>query len=136
MTEPEPRRFTPREEQPWWMNALHWVIARKTLRKTILLVLGSSAFGGVAIWALMFLTGASKMSAIDTDHRGRMAAIEARAAITAARVDTNTRRLMRLDGAAATILNAVCADFTRAQQRSRQMECDPEIYRGAPGLDQ
>lgn len=134
MTDPD-RRFVPRDDQPFWANVMHWLAERSALRKTLGLVLGSSMLGGLIIWAVMRLLVLDQVQAQDADHSGRMARIEAEAAVTRALVDSNTSRLLRLNGAAGTILNAVCADFTKAQQRQRNMTCDAEIYRGAPGLE-
>ncbi len=126
--------FRARATEPAWVNFLHWVIAERSLRKALGLFLSGGAISGVTVLVIMRLLVLDRVADVDSAHTNRMDAIEAAAVTLQMSSEVNGKRIDTLTSNTGTILNAVCADFTRAQQRQRKMQCDPEIYRGAPGI--
>lgn len=78
---------------------------------------------GTALLFRFFLI--DQLAAQETQHTQRMVAIEQR-------VDRLEVQVPVIGGDVRTILNAVCAQYTQREQVTRQMQCPPAIYRGAP----
>lgn len=129
-------RFHRREGDGWGITMLQFFIAwvtREAKAKALLLV-GAvcTVTGSFLMWAVMRFLVVDQVMAQDAAHSGRMAAIEAGAAVLEARFEAVEQRVGDVEENTGTLIRAECLRTSLADQALLRMTCPANLFRGAP----
>lgn len=110
-----------RPEDTGWDKVKGWVLRYRGLASWA----WGAGLGGVAGVIGMRFVVLAQLNAQNVSHTARMDTL-------AVDRKSDHARLVLIEGAVVTLANDVCSRYTQSQQETRQMRCNPHVYKGAP----